>query len=155
MSITEKEHYAADAARFTESIIGQIDGAERLRALLTSSWETTVAESDDRAEIERLCALLDLAVDADQRCSDVIDSLNDLTAEWGYGYEKRTVVRVVLAGGGPAGWIDFTMDEDNRLVGAEVGYVNWWQEPVVTPLSDELADAAYALYSVDVLVEGY
>ena len=155
MTTTDQTNYITNAARFSDFIVGQISAARQLRDLLCDAWQdrTTVGESDNADEIVRLCAVIDLPVELDQECNELSENLDDLLVDWGFGHAKHTVVRVVLAGGGPEGWIDFTVDRDRTLVSAEVGYRDWWQKAITTPLSDELAAAAYDLYGVELLIE--
>lgn len=152
MTSTDTSTYVDEAQRFTAVIIEQITAAERLRELLDDAWDTTASESDHYAEIIRLAETIDLPVDDYDLGSDIIERLNDLTAEWGCGFSRHTTVRVVLAGGGPEGWIDVTVDE-HKNVTAEIGYRDWFQQAITTPLSDEQAQAAYLLYRIDLLLD--
>ena len=152
---TEQDNYIADAARFANSIVEQISAAKQLRILLCNSWESnrTIGESDDAEQIIQLCKVIDLPVELSQECDELSDLLDNLLVEWGYGYTKHTVIRVMLAGGGPEGWIDFTVNQEHTLISAEISYRDWWQKVITTPLSDELAAAAYDLYAVELLLE--
>lgn len=152
MTTTENSAYVSDAERFTGIIIEQITAADRLYDLLVATLDSPVSESDDYIEITRLTNILELVVDDNETCEEIAQRLTVLTSEWGYGTDTRTVVRVTLAGGGPEGWIDFTLDERKALIGAEVGYRDWWQTAITTPLTDDQAAAAYSLYRVEWLV---
>jgi hypothetical protein len=154
-TLTQAETYAADAARFASNIINDITAADRLNSLLSEVWDVSVSASDHYDEIVRLASALEMTFDPDERGDIVADRLNERTAEWGYGSTVHTVVRVILAGGGPEGWIDFTVDENKRLVSAEVGYRDWWQQPVSVALTDEQASAAFTLYRIDILADPY
>jgi hypothetical protein len=154
-TLTQAETYAADAARFASAIIDDITAAERLNDLLVAGLNGTASESDDYAEIIQLATALEIDVDDHELLSEVADRLDQRTSEWGYGSTVHTVVRVILAGGGPEGWIDFTVDEKKRLVSAEIGYRDWWQQPVTVALTDEQASAAFTLYRIDILADPY
>lgn len=45
-----------------------------------------------------------------QVAHDWLAGLDEADQETAYGADVRTVVRLTLAGGGPAAWIDFTFD---------------------------------------------
>ena len=149
--------YQADAATFTKHVVGQIEAATRLRALCENRADLNApipdVQDSDGFTVRALAAEVDLPFLSDDTYGDLLERLDD--GEWGYGITKLTGVRVTLAGGGPAGWIDFTVDADNALVRAEVFYCDWFQHPVGTVLSEQAAEDAARVYRLDVLVGDY
>lgn len=72
----------------------------------------------------------------------------DLNYESGYGSETFTTVRVILAGGGPACYVEFTFEltefpwEEQPLSGS-LTYMEPWKPSVTVDFADEDADAVW------------
>lgn len=57
-----------------------------------------------------------------------------------YGMNKTTTLRFHMYGGGPAGGIEFTYDDEGDLEKAEAWHTEWFSEPVKYKLSDDEAE---------------
>ncbi len=68
-----------------------------------------------------------------------------------YGVEMRRVVSATLAGGGPAGWVDFAMDRRGREVeGATIYWRTSASGPTISfDLSDDEAEALGHLFAIE------
>lgn len=124
-------------------------------------WYNTVAEAvaaEGRKTVDEIVRTLDLVWFISQQGDDGADiTLDDLVQHAregndGYGADVRQVVRITLAGGGPAGWIDFTL-YGGEVEEAEVAYCDWFQTPRTFPLTGVALDAAIDLYCPQYAVE--
>jgi len=158
--------YLDDARQFISEVVREVNDADRLTRLLTEAGnpahrDLTIAEwaeeaPDDYSDAVAIADRLGFDLPGgDTLTYDAEVTLSDFLLEsGGYGANVYKTVRVTLAGGGPAGWIEFTVDpEDDSLIKASVGYCDWFQTPVVEVLSDGDADRAFARYRADLLAE--
>jgi hypothetical protein len=156
---SETEEYKAAAKRFHDSIVDDLTKEARLTALLQDGDGTLTEwrenEPEDAAEAEALAKTLGFDIPhTDDYVWQAANAFQEFLWETGgYGADVYTTVRVTLAGGGPAGWIEFTVNQDGDLRGARVGYVDWFQLPVEFDLDDDTAEFAFSRYSADVIAE--
>ena len=160
------EDYAKAAAQFHESVIADLEAAHGIHQWLADhfrGFNATLAdwrdsedegERDDYAELAGHVATLDLWL-GDVELGDITpgmleESLTTWRHEYGYGLDIKTVVRVTLAGGGPAGWLDLTYSKDDRghlqIDKAEVAYCDWFQTPLSKTIEDpEMVEAVLGI----------
>lgn len=151
--------YTTAANTFIDAVTSEVDNARRLTSILRDI-DGTLAEwreenPAEAAEADRLAEALGFDIPNTDDCGwQAYSEFQDfLTETAGYGAEVTRKVTVTLAGGGPSGWIDFTLDNEDRLLEASVSYCDWWQTPVTTVLSYDDAMAAYDRYRVDILMD--
>lgn len=151
--------YAEAANRFIADVLIEIDAATNLARLLEAHDDSlTLAEWRETDPVTAVMADelaeqigFDLP-NTDDYVWQAVDALNDhLIQTAGYGFDVHKIVRITLAGGGPAGWIDFTLDGGGELRGAAVSYCDWWQTPVTRELTVDEAAAAYDRYRVELI----
>lgn len=150
--------YQTEARKFFTSVRDGLHNEQDLIELLDAA-DGTLAEwredNPDAIEADRLATEIGFDIPhTDDYCWQAADALREYLSETGgYGADVYKTIRIILAGGGPSGWIEFTVDQDGGLRGARVGYVNWFQMPVEFDLDDADAEFAFRRYSADVLAE--
>lgn len=143
--MTRETEFDEAAARFQASVIEELRAADALYDLLSEvellhpepmrlgdvrdhdeadpDLFGRIAEAVDVLDLYPADELPDVSVD------DLTEALDTWRHEYGYGMEVRKLVRITLAGGGPAGWIDVVYDSDMNICSAEVAYCDWFKEP--------------------------
>ena len=155
--MTDTTTYAAEAKAFTDSVIKETLDAQALATILANGdgtlYEWRENNPEEAAEADRLAEAIGFDIpNTDDLVWQAAEALQTHLAETGgYGYDAYKVIRITLAGGGPAGWIEFRLDIDGGLDRAEIGFVDWFKEPVVTTLSEDVALAAWDRYNVDLI----
>ena len=156
--------YAEDAKRFFANVAGDIAASAALARILDEADDSGTladwreADPETAAEADRLAEAIGFDLpDTDDYVWQAREALTvHLTETAGYGVDVHKVIRVTLAGGGPSGWIEFTLDgEDGSLIRTEIAFCDWFQEPIRTTLTREEGLAAYDRYQVDLLTECY
>ena len=155
--MTDTTNYETQAKAFTDYIIKETLEAQALATILANGdgtlYEWRENNPEEAAEADRLAEAIGFDIpNTDDLVWQASEALQTHLAETGgYGYDAYKVIRITLAGGGPAGWIEFRLDCDGGLDRAEIGFVDWFKEPVVTTLSEDVALAAWDRYNVDLI----
>jgi hypothetical protein len=155
--MTDTTNYETQAKAFTDYIIKETLEAQALATILANGdgtlYEWRENNPEEAAEAERLAEAIGFYIpNTDDFVWQAAELLQTQLAETGgYGYDAYKVIRITLAGGGPAGWIEFRLDSDGGLDRAEIGFVDWFKEPVVTTLSEDVALAAWDRYNVELI----
>jgi hypothetical protein len=156
--MTTQNDYQADARQFVASFrdglrheIGLVELLQNADGTLADWREAFPTEA---TEADRLAEEIGFDIpNTDDYCWQAAEALDEhLSETGGYGYSVHKVIRITLAGGGPAGWIDFTVDENATLLTAVVNYQDWFQTAITFTLSDTEAESAYNRYNVDALL---
>jgi hypothetical protein len=153
----DPEQYYKDAKRFIGNVISEADASQRLAAILGNADGTLAqwreAKPEEAAEADRLAEAIGFDIpNTDDYCWQASEALTDHLYETaGYGIDRHRVLRITLAGGGPSGWIEFTLDSDDNLEKATVSYCDWFREPITHILNETEAQTAYDRYYVDLL----
>lgn len=152
-------NYAVKAKEFFDNVVADLTKEQRLTDLLEAG-EGTLTDwrennPDDAAEADALAAELGFDIpNTDDLVWQAADAFREhLWETGGYGADVFTTIRVTLAGGGPAGWVEFTVDKEDGLRSARVGYQDWFQTPVEFDLDDTAAQYAFHRYSADVIAD--
>jgi hypothetical protein len=136
-----------DGLRDEQALVEILGAADGTLAEWRESYPLIAAEAD------RLAAEIGFDIpNTDDYVWQAREALDDFLRETGgYGADVFSTVRVTLAGGGPAGWIDFRLDRDGELVSATVVYCDWFQAPIEFELDDSDAEFAYSRYYVELI----
>lgn len=155
----ETEAYEKAGRVFYDNIVADLTKEQLLTEILDAADGTLTEWRENNpkaaAEAEALAKALGFDLPhTDDYCWQAANAFRESLYETGgYGADVFTTVRVTLAGGGPAGWIEFTVDQDGDLRTATISYVDWFRTPITFDLDDDTAAFAYSRYSADVLAE--
>ena len=117
-----------------------------------SNWRMILmwaADYDHDEEVSRLRRAFHEAHrdDKEDAMRELFDYLLYNTDNDTYGVNKTTTVRFHMYGGGPAGGIDFTYDEEGELEKAEAWHTEWFSAPVKYTLPDDEAERLAEVYN--------
>lgn len=119
------------------------------------------ADMDDADTVDELVTLADHAgIDID---ADELDSTDGwcniheaaLSSWSGYGVTVDRLVRVTLAGGGPAAELVFTIDGRGDVRGAAIHASDWFTEPHVVSLNDATSSWLADLLSIETIADSW
>lgn len=157
--MAEREDFEGSAREFANRVVAEGENFGRLGDLLGSATVALMsewAEEDPEAYTEAESCAAALGVDwpgaTDDAVWQVQEKLDDWAREQGYGFTVRTLVRVELMGGGPAGWLEFTID-GREIVKGVACYSDWFMPTHRVELDDNECDELARLYSVDMVAE--
>lgn len=85
--------------------------------------------------------------DKEEKMQELFEYLLYNTDNETYGVNKSTTIRFHMYGGGPAGGIDFTYDDEGELEKAEAWHTEWFSEPVKYRLNDDEAERLAQVYN--------
>jgi hypothetical protein len=89
-------------------------------------------------------------IDSDDVLEADRDRAREAIQEMAYGISKRTVYSVVWSGGGPADYLDLTLNSEGELLSVEYIYKDWFDGAKVF-VSEDSPAYRYALELIEIL----